>query len=85
MPFLVLHLKEIIVFVWQGFSCKDIPSGDARNKTWEGVKSPAIGDRLSQSAIPKPFLGILFELTQLSILTIWQGGRPIILVILPIK
>lgn len=33
MPFLVLHLKEIIVFVWQGFSCKDIPSGDARNKT----------------------------------------------------
>lgn len=33
MPFLVLSLKEMILFVWQGFSYKDIPSGDAYNKT----------------------------------------------------
>lgn len=44
MPFLVLSLKEMILFVWQGFSYKDIPSGDAYNKTRQVAKSLTRGD-----------------------------------------
>lgn len=32
-PFLVLSLKEKLLFVWQGFSHQDIPSADAYDKT----------------------------------------------------
>lgn len=65
MPFLVLSPKEIIVFVWQGLSCEDVPSGDAYNGPERAPPLQQWGS--AKSAVPHPthVLGILYELTQL--------------------